>query len=123
MCRSQFWSRIFSALTDFLIDIAKCRLVKDSAAVSDLSRSAIVIKARPAELADGLCGLHCRRDPVSASAAPSSTFSSVLVVFDAFPSVTKPNPVFDSTVPAKHGVAHTVPTSGPPEFGSFLREA
>ena len=79
-----------------VIDIPRRRLVRDSAAPSS---SATVVKARAADFLSGLCGLR----------APSS----IDEVFAAFPAVTSPSPVYNSTVPAKHGISHTIPTSGP----------
>ena len=91
-----------------LIDIARQRLVKDSS--DSTSAPTLVIKARPAIFTAGLCGLRC--GPV---------FSSVEAVFQAFPSVTSTASSYDSTVPPKHGVSHTIPTSGPPVFARARR--
>ena len=47
----------FFRANDLLIDIAKCRLVKNSA--GNVPTPAVVVKARPARFAGGLCGLRC----------------------------------------------------------------
>ena len=93
-----------------LIDIARQRLVKDVVPDSASSSAAVIVKARPAVFAAGLYGLRC---------GPS--FSSVDSVFAAFPAVTTPAASYDSSVPAKHGVYHTIPTSGPPVFARARR--
>ena len=92
----------FFRANSLLIDVSRCRLIRDPS----LPSSATVIKAKPAVFHGDLCGLRC----------PPPSFSSVEEVFTAFPSVTAVNEVFDSTVPPKHGVSHTVPTTGPPVF-------
>ena len=100
----------FFRANGLLIDIARCRLVRDQEK-KDLSASAVVVKARPAVFAGGLCGLRCGQ-----THSPTSLDTAVKDLFASFPAVTTPNPVYDSSVPAKHGVAHTIPTSGPPVF-------
>ena len=87
-----------------LIDVARHRLVRDP---GGHSKPSLVVKAKPAAFTAGLCGLRCS--------------SSVDEVFASFPSVTASSPKYDSTVPAKHGVAHTVPTTGPPVFARARR--
>ena len=89
-----------------LIDVAHCRLIKDP---SGPSASSVLVRARPAEFVGGLCGLRC------------SSSRNIDEVFAAFPAVTTPSPVYDSSVPAKHGVQHTIPTSGPPVFARARR--
>ena len=91
-----------------LIDIARHRLVKNSS--GSVPSAAVVVRARPAEFEAGLCSLRC-----------GPAFASIDEVFDAFPSVTSTSPSYDSTVPAKHGIFHTVPTSGPPVFARARR--
>ena len=91
---------------NILIDVAQCRLVRQVR--PGALAGAVVIKARAATFVKGLCGLRCN-------------LSFVDAVFSAFPSVTTPSSVYDSTSPAKHGVAHTVPTSGPPVFARARR--
>ena len=90
-----------------IIDIHRRRLVRDPGA-GRLPAGSLVIKAKAAEFLPALCGL--RR---SAAAVDD--------LFAAFPSVTSSSPVYDSTSPAKHGVSHTVPTSGPPVFARARR--
>ena len=92
-----------------LIDIAGCRLLHSSPAHGDPARTAV--RARPAQFIDGLCGLRCL----------SSSLSSVDDVLAKFPAVLNPSAAFDSTRPAKHGVSHNVPTSGPPVFARARR--
>ena len=91
-----------------LIDVARQRLVQDP---SGPSAAAVFVKARPATFAGGLCGLRYGVD------------SSVNIdtVFAAFPSVTTPSSAYDSSTPPKHGVSHTIPTSGPPVFARTRR--
>ena len=74
----------------------------------DPSSSSLVVKARPAVFSGGLFGLRCGA-------------STVEGVFAQFPSVTKQNSAYDSTSPPKHGVTHTVPTTGPPVFARARR--
>ena len=88
-----------------LIDVARQRLVRDA---GGLSSATVVVKARPAVLSGGLFGLRCGS-------------SSVDGVFAEFPSVSTPSPSFDSSIPPKHGVSHTIPTSGPPVFARARR--
>ena len=94
----------FFRANNLLIDVSHCRLVRDPG--SNPSAAAVVVKAKPAFFAGDLFGLRCSSTPLA----------SVNDVFAAFPSVTAANQVFDSSVPPKHGVAHTVPTTGPPVF-------
>ena len=90
----------FFRANNLLIDIPRCRLVRADATPS------LVVKARPAVFVGGLCGLkNVPQDSISAA--------DVDTIFSAFPAVTSSSPVYDSTSP-KHGVFHTVPTSGPP---------
>ena len=88
---------------DLLIDIS-CQCLVQGPSLS----SGKVVRARPARLSGGLFGLKCHS-------------SAVLDLFTGFPSVTKPDAVFDSTRPAKHGLSHYVPTSGPPVFARARR--
>ena len=89
----------FFRRNNLLIDVANQRLVRSS--------PPLVVPARPASFSGGLCGLRCG--------------DSVEDVFSAFPSVVAASPSFDSTIPPKHGVSHTVPTSGPPVFARARR--
>ena len=68
----------------------------------------VEVRAKPASFTSDLCGLHC-----------SLTRDSVAAIFDDFPSVVS-SPVYDASTP-KHGVYHTVPTSGPPVFARARR--
>ena len=88
---------------DLLIDISRQCLVKGPSLVDGP-----VVKARPARFNGGLFGLKCHS-------------SAVLDLFATFPSVTKPTAVFDSSRPAKHGLTHTIPTTGPPVFARARR--
>ena len=90
---------------NLLIDVARQRLVQDS---QGPSASALVVKARPAVFSGGLFGLRCGT-------------SSVDEVFALFPTVTTPRATYDSSTPPKHGVTHTVPTTGPPVFARARR--
>ena len=102
----------FFRAQDLLIDISGRRLFR-SAANSPVS---VEVQARPAHFVGGLYGL--RHVPGPTPPPPSSTSSScqssVSALFAEFPTVTS-SPVFDSSTP-KHGIYHTVPTSGPPVF-------
>ena len=113
---------------DLLIDISNCRLFRSQ----DSFPAAVEVRARPAHFEGGLCGLRrlMPSSPVlpinpspSARRQPSSSLSScqrsVLELFKKFPTVTS-SPVFDSSTP-KHGIYHTVPTSGPPVFARARR--
>ena len=87
----------FFRAQELLIDIANRRLT---------SASGVCVKARPASvLAVDLCGLSLGVPLVSLGA-----------VLDSFPDVMSPSSVHDSSRPAKHGLAHTIPTEGPPVF-------
>ena len=99
---------------NLLIDIAQRRLFRPQAGVPAAS---VVVKARPAHFTSGLCGLKC-----SSSSRPplEDLHRAVDAVFADFPAVTLSSPVFDAAVP-KHGVYHTVPTSGPPVFARARR--
>ena len=88
-----------------LIDVARQRLVR----IAGSSVSGLVVRARPAIFSGDLCGLKC---------SPSV---AVEEIFAKFPTVTAANPTYDSSVPPKHGVLHTVPTSGPPVFARARR--
>ena len=88
-----------------VIDIPRQQLVRDSALPS---RHATVVKARAAALLCGLRGLK-------------SVPSSIDEVFSSFPTVTSPSSSYDSSVPAKHGIKHSIPTSGPPVFARARR--
>ena len=90
----------FFRATGLIIDIPRRRLV-----LSDPC-AATVVRARPARLLGGVCGLR--------SAPLEST--SVDQVLERFPSVLLSTASFDSTKPAKHGISHTIPTSGPPVY-------
>ena len=92
-----------------LIDIARHRLVKCN---NDHSACKSFVKARPAAFVSGVYGLRC---------GTSASSASIDAVFAAFPAVTQPSSSYDSTIPAKHGVSHTVPTSGPPVFARARR--
>ena len=92
----------FFRRNNLLIDVARQQLIRPPSAPSPL-----VVRARPAIFSGGLCGLRCG--------------TSVDDVFASFPSVTSSSPVYDSSVPPKHGVSHTVPTSGPPMFARARR--
>ena len=74
----------FFCSNGLLIDIARQRLVKDTS--GDISEASVVIKARPAEFAAGLCGLRC-----------SPSFSSVDSLFAAYPTVTAAASSYDSS--------------------------
>ena len=117
----------FFRAQDLVIDITGRRLFRPA----ECSPAAVEVRARPAQFAGGLCGL--RRPPTSTcspSSSPSRTFSpltptsasslrvAVQELFAEFPAVTSA-PVYDST-PPKHGIFHTVPTSGPPVYALSL---
>ena len=91
---------------NLLIDVARQRLIRPQPSGS-VSGPCLVVRAQPAVFVAGLCGLRCG--------------TSVDDVFAAFPSVTAAAPSYDSSVPAKHGVSHTIPTSGPPVFARARR--
>ena len=63
------------------------------------------VRACPAAVVSDLCGLSRSAQQVSLDS-----------VLDAFPAVMSPSSVYDSSRPAKHGLAHTIPTDGPPVF-------
>ena len=71
---------------NLLIDIPKQRLVREFAVPGPL-RPEVVVRARPARVTGGLCGLRSGLSP----------FSSVDSVFAAFPAVTSTSPVYDAT--------------------------
>ena len=99
----------FFRTNDLIIDIPGQRLLRSG----QLARPTAVVKARPASFDGGLCGLRC--PPTSTS--PQTADADVLA---AFPGVVK-SEAFDSSKPAKHGITHTVPTSGPPVFARARR--
>ena len=82
---------------NLLIDVARQCLYRGS---GPSPTSPVVVRARPALLSGGLCGLK--------------QATSVDEVFAAFPSVTAASPSYDSSVPAKHGAVSythlTLPT-------------
>ena len=98
----------FFRAKNLVIDIPRRRLVHSP----DVQDSAVVVHARPAQFVGGLCGLRCVSNVVTSAALDS--------LFAAFPAVTTPSQVYDSA-PPKHGVFHTVPTSGPPVFARARR--
>ena len=51
--------------------------------------------------AAGLCGLRCKLPPTDE-------------LFIEFPSLKMSAPAYDSSLPVKHGLTHTISTSGPP---------
>ena len=128
----------FFRANKLLIDVSSQRLFRPAAAASDCA-SIVEVRARPALFHGGLCGL---KGPVAAVVVrppcDNNTVTSVLKgpvvdipgrpncgsaavdsLFSEFPSVTA-SPVYDATTP-KHGVFHTVPTSGPPVFARARR--
>ena len=93
-----------------LIDISSQRLFRPADAAS--GRAAVIeVPARPVSFDSSLCGLTCPSGPGSSTAVDD--------LFAQFPSVTSA-PVYDASTP-KHGVFHTVPTSGPPVFARARR--
>ena len=94
----------FFRRNNLLIDVARQRLIRPQ---STPDAPPLVVNARPAVFSGGLCGLRCG--------------TSVDDVFSSFPSVTSSSPSYDSSVPPKHGVHHTVPTTGPPVFARARR--
>ena len=91
---------------NLMIDIPRQRLIRDS---GPPSRRATVVRARAAALTSGLRGLR------------SASAGTVDEVFASFPAVTSPSHVYDSKTPAKHGVSHIIPTTGPPVFARARR--
>ena len=88
----------FFRANNLLIDISGQCLRRSRGSSSD-SPSTVLVKARPARFSAGLCGLRC-------ASAPTTVDS----LFDSFPSVTAGvDAVYDSSVPAKHGITHTIP--------------
>ena len=86
----------FFRCNNLLIDIPRKRLFKPREGPA----AGTVVRARPADFVQGLYGLR-HHVPVT-----------VDEVFAEFPAVTSPSSVYDSSGPAKHGVAHTIPTTG-----------
>ena len=72
------------------------------------SPSSPLVRARPASFFGSVNGLRC-------------VASQVLDLFAQFPSVTQTAAAFDSSKPAKHGLTHTIPTTGPPVFARARR--
>ena len=105
----------FFRANDLLIDIPRRHLVATSHVAGD--PPGVVIQARPAHFAGGLFGLKCVSSNSNWAAIPASSLDSL---FAAFPAVTATTPVYSSD-PPKHGVFHTVPTSGPPGFARARR--
>ena len=101
---------------NLLIDIARCRLFRPQPN-AEAAEASVVVKARPAHYVAGLCGLKC--SPTS-RLLQGDIHQAVDAAFADFPAVTSSSPVFDAAVP-KHGVYHTVPTSGPPVFARARR--
>ena len=89
----------FFLAQNLLIDIPCRRLTSADSGVS------VHVRARPAAVLSDLCGLS---QPVKLVALDS--------VLDSFPEVMSPSDFYDSSRPAKHGLAHTIPTDGPPVF-------
>ena len=91
-----------------LIDIAGRRLFRPSPL--SCGDSVVHVRAKSSKLDGRLCGLRCSLPPDTVA---------VDRLFSEFPAVTSP-PVYDAT-PPKHGVFHTVPTTGPPVFARARR--
>ena len=89
----------FFLAKNLLIDIPNRRLT------SSVSGVGVNVKARPTAVLADLCGLSQPSPVVDLNA-----------VLDRFSDVMSPLATFDSTRPAKHGLAHTIPTTGPPVF-------
>ena len=92
----------FFAKHRLLIDLAGRSVFRDS--------PPLLLRARRAQVANALCGLH---PPSSPSLGSTSSWSRVL---QEFPSVLDVTAAYDSSAPPRHGILHVVPTNGPPVF-------